>query len=272
MKFIYLLTIFILISSVVGCGARSDETTPEMAKSMLALSGFKFTEKDFFRAVQMENAKIVRVFLQAGMSPNAKNEAGETALTFALQKGDQNTIKVLMEGADINMKDEKGNAPLHLALTKDGLEPIFDKMLEQGADVNVGGRSKLIENQTPLYIAVVKKREDLVQKLLEKGADSNIKDSEGAFPLAESVIGRVNPNIAKMLLDKGANVNAQEKNGATALIYVATNKQITADTRAELVRLLLDKGADKTIKDTKGRTAADWAKESGNTDIVELLE
>jgi ankyrin repeat protein len=271
-RFFCWLIILVLIASTIGCGARSDETTPEMAKSMLNLSGFKFTEEDFFRAVRMENAPIVRAFLQAGMNPNTKNEDGETALTFALQKGDEKTISVLVEKADLNMKDDKGNAPLHLAITKDGLEPVFDSMLEKGADVNVGGKINKTENQTPLYAAVVKQREDLVQKLLEKGADPNKADSEGALPLSESVLGAADPTITKMLLEKGANVNAQESNGATALIYLATNKKITPEKRAELVRLLLDKGADKTIKDKKGKTAAVWAKELDNTDVVELLK
>lgn len=272
LRFIYWLAIFVLIAASVGCGARSDETTPEMAKSMINLSGYKFTEEEFFRAVRLENAPIVRAFIQAGMNPNEKNEDGETALTFALQKGDEKTIKVLLEKADLNMKDDKGNAPLHLAITKDGLETVFEEMLEKGADVNVGGRIKQTENQTPLYAAVVKQREDLVQKLTEKGADPNLADSEGALPLSESVLGAADLSITKMLLDKGANVNAQEKNGATALIYLATNSQTTSKNRTELARLLLDKGADKNIKDNKGKTAAVWAKEIGNTDVIELLK
>ena len=196
-RFICTIAIVVVISALGGCGARSDETTPEMAKSMLGLSGYKFTEEDFFRAIQMENAKMVRAFIQAGMNPNAKNDAGETALTFALQKNDEKTINVLLEKADINLKDDQGNAPLHLALKKDEFEPIFDSMLEKGADVNIGGKSQNTQNQTVLYVAVLKQREDLVQKLLEKGADPNKKDSAGALPLSESVIGGANTNIAK---------------------------------------------------------------------------
>lgn len=271
-RFICLLAILIVIFAAIGCGARSDETTPEMAKSMLSLSGFKLTEEDFFRAVRMEDARIVRAFLQAGMNPNAKNEDGETALTFALQKDDEKVVDVLLESADINMKDDKGNAPLHLALKNDKFEPIFEKMLEKGADVNVGGLANTTKDQTVLYIAVLKQREELVQRLLEKGADPNKTDSDGALPLSESVIGSANINIARMLLDKGAKINAQEKNGATALMYIASNNQITGTKRAEIVRLFLDKGADKTLKDEKGKTAANYAKDADNKEVVELLK
>lgn len=272
LRFFCLFTILLVIASGSGCGARSDETTPEMAKSMLNLSGYQFSEEEFFRAITMEKPQIVRAFLQAGMSPNAKNKDGETALTFALQKGEEKTIKVLMESADLNMKDDKGNAPLHLAIKNDALGAIFEQMLEQGADVNVGGAVKKTKNQTPLYVAVLKQREDAVQRLLEAGADPNIKDSEGAVPLSESVIGVIQPNIVKMLLDKDANVNAQETNGATALMYVSSNKQTTSEKRTQTVKMLLDKGADKSLKDDKGRTAAMLAKEFDNKDVIELLK
>lgn len=255
-----------------GCGARSDETTPEMAQNMLKLRGYKFTEPDFFRAVSNEDGQAVRAFLQAGMNANAKNEKGETALTYAIQNKDPKMAKILIEKADINMKDDLGNSPIHLAIKNDK-EEILDSLLEKNADVNNGGLSNKTKNQTALYVAVLKGREDLVQKLLDKGADPNIADSEGAYPLSEAVIGAsANPQIVKLLLDKGANVNAQESNKATALIYAASNKEAPRQTRVEIVKLLLDKGADKSIKDEKGRTALDWAKQNKNDDIAETLK
>lgn len=255
-----------------ACGPRSDETTPEMAQDMLKLRGFKFTEAEFFRAINLEDAQAVRAFMQGGMNPNAKNEKGETALTFAIQYKDPKVVRVLLEQADINLQDDLGNSPIHLAIKNDKDE-VFDWLLEKNADVNVGGRSGNTKNQTALYVAVLKDREDLVQRLLEKGADPNIADNGGAFPLSEATAKvYASPPIVKRLLDGGANVNAQEANKGTALIYAASNKQIASQTRAEIVRLLLDKGADKSLKDNKGKTAFDWAKESGSTEVLEILK
>ena len=262
----------LVIALTIGCGARSDETSPEMAQDMLKLRGFKFTEPEFFRAVNLEDAAAVRAFLQGGMNPNAKNEKGETALTYAIQYKDPKVIKVLIEKADLNMKDDLVNSPIHLAVTTKKDE-IFDLLLEKNADVNLGGQSGKTKNQTALYAAVLKDREDFVQKLLEKGANPNIADSEGAYPLSEAVVrSGANPQIVKRLLDGGANVNAQEANKATALIYAASNKQISAQTRQEIVKMLLDKGADKSIKDEKGKTALDWAKQMKNEDLLEILK
>jgi uncharacterized protein len=269
-KFIRIFTIF-AVALIISC-ARSDETSPEMVQDMLKLRGFKFTEAEFFRAINLEDAQAVRAFLQGGINPNAKNEKGETALTYAIQYRNPKVIKVLLEKADVNLKDELGNSPIHLALAKQK-EEIFDLLLEKNADVNVAGADGKTKNQTALYAAVMQDREDLVQKLIEKGANPNIADSEGAYPLSEAVARRTaNPQIVKLLLDGGANVNAQEANKGTALIFAASNKQISSQTRQEIVKMLLDKDANKSIKDKTGKTALDWAKQMGNTDVVEILK
>lgn len=269
-KFIRILAIFVAVLTI-SC-ARSDETSPEMTQDMLKLRGFKFTEAEFFRAINLEDAAAVRAFLQGGMNPNAKNEKGETALTYAIQYRAPKVIKVLLEKAEVNLKDDLGNSPIHLAVAKKK-EEIFDLLLEKNADVNLGGLDGQIKNQTALYVAVLQDREDLVRKLLEKGANPNIADSEGAYPLSEAVArGGANPQIIKLLLDGGANVNAQEANKGTALIFAASNKQISSPRRQEIVKMLLAVGADKSIKDKNGKTALDWAKQMGNTDVAEMLK
>ncbi len=254
-----------------GCN-RSDETTPEMAQTMLKMRGYNFTEKDFVSAVKKDDAPAVKAFLQGGMNPNAKGENGETALTAAIENSDPKIVNFLIDKADINMRDEKGNSPIHLALKKDKQE-IFDALLEKNADVNVPGKSERGKDQTVLYVAVFKNDEALVKKLLDKGANPNLADSDGSYPLSEAVLGpSINTEIVKMMLDKGANPNLQETNKATPLIYISSNSQATAQARQEVVKMLLEKGADKTIKDEKGNTALYWAKKNSNKEIVELLK
>lgn len=272
MKFKIALFLFIALFAF-GC-QKSDPNTPmqpDMAKSIIKLKGYTADEAGLFSAVKMNDIVILKAFFDAGVNPNALNNEGETLFTFAIQNVETKIVKLVLEKADLNLKDKKGNSPIHLALLLNKDE-VLDKMLEKNADVNVGGRDKKLENQTVLYLAVARQREDLVQKLLEKGANPNQADGEGSLPLIESCVGaKVNANIVKMLLDKGANPNLAEKNG-TALIYIAGNKNISASTRQEVVKMLLDKGADKNLKDKKGRTAADIAKEFGNKDVIDLLK
>lgn len=264
---------FIFALMLFSCGGRTEETTPEMAQNVLKLRRFKFTEPEFFRAINLEDAVAVRGFLQAGINPNAKNDKGETALNFAIRYKDPKITKVLVEQADLNLRDDNGNTPLFVAI-KNKKDDLFDLLLEKGADPNSSGApSEKTKNQTAVYVAILQSRQDLLQKLLDKGADPNIADSAGALPLSEAVLRRdANPTVVKMMLDKGANPNAQETDGVTPLMYAAENKNINPQTRDEIVQMLLEKGADKKIKDKNGKTALDWAKKGGNKETAELLQ
>lgn len=268
-----LICVFLMIFTF-GCqkGDPNAPMQPDMAKSMIKLKGYTADEAGLFSAIKMNDVVILKAFFDAGVNPNANNESGETLLTFAIQNVEMKTVKVLMEKADLNLKDKKGNSPIHLSLLLNKDE-VLDKFLEKNADVNVGGRDKKLENQTVLYLAVTRNREDLVKKLLEKGANPNQADGEGSIPLAEaSVGGGVNSDIIKMLLDKGANPNMQENNGNTPLMYIAGNKYVSASKRQEVIKMFLDKGADKKIKDKKGRTAFDIAKQFEVKDDLDLLK
>lgn len=270
------ITIFALVLTIflISC-QRDDPNTPmspEMAKNMIKLRGFNADEKDLFQAIRAADVTILKAFFDAGISPNATNEDGETALTFAIEKAEPKVVKALIEKADINLQDKTGSSPLHLALLKEK-DDIFNALMEKGADVNVTGRDKTTTNQSVLYLAIIRGKEELVQQLIAKGADPNIADSGSAFPLAEACVGPgVKPEIVKMLLDAGAKPNVQEKQGSTPLIYAAGNKNISSSKRQEIIKLLLEKGADKKIKENTGKTALDWAKQVGDKNAVELLK
>lgn len=269
----YIACIISILLCLNACDNSQIETSlsSDAAKSMLKLKGYDFDEKSFFQAVKNDDIAALKAFFDAGINPNARNEGGETALTFAVAHSEMKTIKTLAEKADINAQDNLGQSPLHLALSTNK-EDVFDFLLGKNADVNVGGAKGTLTNQTVLYLAVTRGREDLVQKLLERGANPNIADSEGGIALAEACIGAsVNPEIVKMLVDKGADINKQEKNGAPPLIYIASNTDATGDRRQAIVKILLGAGANKFVKDKTGKTALDWAKKSGNKDVLEMV-
>lgn len=267
-----LLTILFLIIFSFACAPRSDETTPEMAQSLLKMRGFSYTEDDLFKAIRQSDAQSVRLFLQAGMSPNVKTKQGETALTFAAANADVPTVKVLLEKADINERDGLGSQPLYVALKKKRDE-IFAHLFEAGADPNSTGADGNIKNESVLYVAILRNKLEIVQKLLDKGADPGIATSNGTLPVSEQILdARPDIDIVKKLLDKTKDVNQQEKNGSTLLIYAAKSQKMPPDTQKEIIKMLLDKGADKKLKDKDGKTALDWAKERKNTAALEALK
>jgi ankyrin repeat protein len=117
------------------------------------------------------------------------------------------------------------------------------RIFDPGIDVNAN-------NGEPLRIAVSTSSE-LVELLLEHGADPNLKDEQKRSPLfiacTWKTIKRESPAealaIVEALIKHGADVNAREKHGATPLMQAAFEGFL------DIVETLLDNGADVTLKD-----------------------
>ena len=74
-----------------------------------------------------------------------------------------------------------------------------------------------LHNFTPLLMAMPLASREVVQTLLEAGADVNAKDSRNMTPLMLAVAtNHQNPGVIRMLLDHGANVEVQSNAGETA--------------------------------------------------------
>jgi ankyrin repeat protein len=83
-------------------------------------------------------------------------------------------------------------------------------------------------------------------------------------------------DIVELLLEQKADVNIRDNGGATALMMAVVEQDelyniAGGSDRLETVKLLLNSGADVHIHDNSGKTAFDYAKESGNKQIIHLL-
>jgi hypothetical protein len=75
-------------------------------------------------------------------------------------------------------------------------------------------------------------------------------------------------DVVRALVDAGANVNAREARGMTPLMYAAA----TDHGDIEIAKLLVARGADVHVKTPEGESALDWARKSGATPLVALLQ
>lgn len=255
-----------------GCKSGSGESSPEMSKNMLKLRGYKITKPEMFRAIRSGDSAIINGFFHAGLDPDSINSEGLSALTFAIKNTDARTVRVVARKANVNMRDGLGNAPLHFAILKRHTGAI-EALLNANADVNLTGRTTAVSKQTPLFIALLWYDTKLVKRLLEKGGDPNIADSDGSYPLSEACIrSGADLETIKLLVEYGADVNRSERTGASPLIYASQNSGISPKTRVAIVKFLLEKGADPSFRDKNGKTALDWALELEHAETAELLE
>ncbi|MBC7862454.1 MAG: ankyrin repeat domain-containing protein [Bacteroidia bacterium] len=115
-----------------------------------------------------------------------------------------------------------------------------------------------------LHGAVMDDKEELINFLIEKGAEVNAKNDEGITPLHIVLY----PEIAEILIKKGALVNCISDNGNTPLHSMAEN----GDESLDEVKILLKNGADKTLKNKSGETAYDIAKGREDKEMMKLLK
>jgi ankyrin repeat protein len=87
--------------------------------------------------------------------------------------------------------------------------------------------SRFEHHRTPLHLAVLKNRPQMVKLLLELGADASAKDGRGYTPLALAT-DKTNPAIAAALIAAGANPKEQSANRFELVVPILTVRDISA--------------------------------------------
>ena len=160
----------------------------------------------------------------------------------------------------------KINKPLAGELVRACEDNDFDlaKMLvDEGADVDDKGN---LADNTALMEASNHGNLAIVQMLINKGADTNKRDTSGFTALILASAGGKN-EVVNLLLEKGARLDDKNKWGMTALMWACRNNKV------DTVKLLAAKVARLDDKNADGLTAADCAENSEHRDIiVKVLE
>ena len=115
-----------------------------------------------------------------------------------------------------------------------------------------------------LVAAIRNGNAQVIENLLDKGADINGRDSEGNTPLILASF-YASPGCVEILIERGADVNSANKVGVTPLIRAATN--------FEKSRLLLAAGAKVQVRTTNlaNTPLLLAARRPGNSRTVQLL-
>ena len=119
-------------------------------------------------------------------------------------------------------------------------------------------------------VAARRNNPDVVEVLLDAGAEINRADENGYTALMEAANCMV-PDTLRLLIEHGAGVNARSKIGATSLIYgiFALGENFETPTPDDVVATLLSNGADLEARDLEGKSALDVARETGNDELVD---
>ncbi|PAA61004.1 hypothetical protein BOX15_Mlig022265g5 [Macrostomum lignano] len=184
--------------------------------------------EELLKCAKENLSRRLRDLIDTGVDPNYENKNGETAVWFASRNVCLDCLRVLIE--------KKAN---------------LDAQLRNG-------------NVTGLWIAAANGHIEVIQTLLDGGADPEIPDSRGVTALWTATSYGFY-EIVKLLIDSRCNYNATRSNGESCL-WVACQSNFR-----QIVELLIGLGADSELARDDGHTPLMAAAEGGFVDIVKIL-
>lgn len=183
-----------------------------------------------FWHVKSNQIDCVEVLIKNGVNLDVAYNK-KTALQFALEHNNDAMAKLLIEsGADIDIRHNGDDALLLLALERNK-DALVKLLIEKGAGCkNFTALRYLVDKDSPNAKLLIKKHLNLNELAGYQGVNGKI-----TFLMYAALSKKT--DIVKLLIEKGADVNIKATNGHTALYYAV---EFNA---TDIVKLLLDKKA-----------------------------
>lgn len=274
-------------------------------------------------ATAQRHAGVVRILLDNGADLTARSKVwyqlentagntntsgnfrmahgGSTPFMFAARSGDIATSQALLDaGANVN-DTEASKASALVVAAHSGHEELALFLLKSGANPNLAAAG-----YAPIHAAVLRSQFELVEQLLEKGADINAKVEHGTsgrrfsadYSVRSQLIGMNafwmaakygEVKIVQLLLDRGADPFFVSEAGVTTLQVAMGNSGSSLDHRRDrignaapdlyaeeqrtlaLAKILIDRGIDVNAADDRGQTAMHHAVLKNFPAVVQYL-
>jgi hypothetical protein len=157
-------------ASNAGAGAGS---TPTALKQRLGGMGYEFTPAAFFQAIGESKPDAVKLFLQAGMSPNLKNDQNRYAINHSVlfcahaPEPSEAVILALIAGkADVKTKDPDNGTTALVGAVQSCSATVVAALVKAGSDLT----AKSNGGMTALQLARIFSRAEVVEVLEKAGA------------------------------------------------------------------------------------------------------
>ena len=191
----------------------------------------------------------------------------EDELVDASQEGkSEDVIKLLCSGmVDVNCSGRTpghrlDSTPLYEAAWK-GHTNVVQILIDKGADLNKTSQW----GQTPVNMAARAGHKHVVQLLLDKGADPNEASGRGQTPLHWAAM-EGHKYVVQMLLERGAEPNRKTEHEQWTPLHCAALMG-----HLDVVKMLLDGGANSSMTDSGRRSPMQLAAREGHSEVVQLL-
>ena len=234
-------------------------------------------------AIESNCLEIVDILLKANANPDSRvGNKMTTPLHYACLRRNLDIIKSLLRAkANPNVQDISGDTPLTIAVLADEISipltwhdhtaprninvyQIVDALLEAGADPNMPNNI----NATPLHMAAYKGMTDVVARLLQQNAYLNIQTSnEGLTPLHNAAF-YAHIGVIHVLLSNHADPNILDYANGMAPLHIACSLKGSL----EVAQVILScPNTDPNILDDKHLTPLHFAASNAHPKILQCL-
>eukprot|EP00033_Pygsuia_biforma_P000367 GCRY01000441.1.p1 GENE.GCRY01000441.1~~GCRY01000441.1.p1 ORF type:complete len:947 (+),score=270.54 GCRY01000441.1:248-2842(+) len=211
-------------------------------------------------AVSNNNYDIVKILVENyGADINSQDANGECVLALSCRHTDDKLALYLcsQESLQVDLQDSlKADTPLHCAIANNHLS-ILEALLAKKANMEIKNKAE----QTPLLLAVALGQTTMILRLLEAGANlSDIRDCDGNGALHVAVKNG-HQHLVDALIDYGLNIDEVSAKGQTPLHVAITARKgiISSEERLALLQFLIDKGSNVQLVDHKQQGALHMA-------------
>ncbi|KAH0423433.1 hypothetical protein CcaCcLH18_12166 [Colletotrichum camelliae] len=216
------------------------------------------------RAVDEDAQEAVELLIERGMDIERRDFLGRTVLHSAAVNRSWRTMEYFLKDVpdvEINAQGDSGETPLHDSC----------KILDPhgvGILVAAGARCDIKDNEdrTPVDIATLKRRPDILELLKKAEGYSNTVGVRIKKSLREAVVA----DPSEILQARIANVSLEEINTSSAFTGTPLHEACRYG-RADVVKMLLEAGADIEMTTSFNRTPICMAIEFGHIDCLKIL-
>jgi len=200
-------------------------------------------------AAQSNDLETVNLLLKAGANPKTANRYGATPLSTAATYAGKEVVETLLKaGADPEVRVSRSGQTVLMTASRVGNAGAVKALLERGVDVNAKETDR---GQTALMWAAAEGHAEVVSLLMAHGADHKLRSVER--------------NTAGARLQSATPVANVDRGGLTALMLAARQGQGAA------TRALVAGGADANQADPDGNNALVLAVLNVHYDVADLL-
>ena len=234
-------------------------------------------------ACEKSTAEVIDVLIQYGADINKKHN-GMTPLMVACKRGHYGIVQHLLQkpSIDIDAVGYKGKHALHFAvftsskivtalvtkganpniMDESGWTPLYHAIRHSNIDVVLALLQSVRKLIVPLWLACEKSTTEVVDVLIQYGADVNSKYN-GITPLMVACRRKHYEIVQRLLQEPKIDIDAVDLNGKSALHFaILTSNIVTA---------LVTKGANPNIRDTAGWAPLDYAIRFDKIDTISAL-